>query len=83
MVPPMPARNVPNSMMPLPQESRCSGSNSGSKPYFEGPKSAPSVLIKNTPTNSIGKLRAARLAMKNAMTPSSNNFVPMVTLRLL
>ncbi len=33
-------RNVPNSMMPLPQESLRSGSNSGSSPYFDGPNSA-------------------------------------------
>ncbi len=44
----MPARNVPNSMMPLPQESRRSGRSSGSRPYFEGPNSAPSVLIRKT-----------------------------------
>ena len=40
------ARNVPNSMIPLPHESLGSGRSSGSKPYFDGPKSAPSVLIK-------------------------------------
>ena len=56
-------RNVPNSMMPLPHESRFSGSSSGSNPYFDGPKSAPSVLIKNTPAHSIGRFCSARPAM--------------------
>ncbi len=39
-VPKIMARNVPSSSTPLPQESSASGSNSGSIPYFEGPKIA-------------------------------------------
>ena len=35
-------------MTPFPQESLFSGSSSGSRPYFDGPNSAPCVLIRKT-----------------------------------
>ncbi len=49
-VPEMAARNVPSSMTPLPQESFFSGNSSGSRPYLEGPNSAPWVLARNRAT---------------------------------
>ena len=39
-VPRMIARNVPNSITPFPHDKLFSGRSSGSKPYFDGPKSA-------------------------------------------
>jgi hypothetical protein len=69
-------------MIPFPQESFCSGSNSGSKPYLEGPKSADCVLIKNTAAHSIGRLRIASPAIATPITTISISFVPITTLRL-
>ena len=48
-VPPMMARKVPSSITPLPHESFFSGSSSGSRPYFDGPKMALWTPIRNTP----------------------------------
>ena len=47
IVPRIMAMNVPSSRTPLPQERRSSGRISGSKPYFDGAKTAACVLIRN------------------------------------
>ncbi len=52
----MDARKVPSSITPFPQESLFSGSNSGSSPYFDGPNSAPCVLIRKTAAASMRQI---------------------------
>ena len=54
MVPVMMAEKVPRPKMPLPHDSFFSGSNSGSMPYFVGPKIALCVLIKKMHASSSG-----------------------------
>ena len=54
MVPMMMARKVPSSMTPLPQERRLAGSSSGSRPYFDGPKSAACVATSPSATSVSG-----------------------------
>ncbi len=51
MVPVMEAEKVPRPKMPLPHDSFFSGNNSGSIPYFVGPKIALCVLIKAMAAN--------------------------------
>ena len=75
IVAPIEARNVPSSIIPLPQESRCSGRSSGSKPYFDGPNNAASVLIKNTAAHSIGMLCKKSEAMKKLTTLAKKKLV--------
>ena len=69
--------------MPLPQERRFSGSNSGSRPYFEGPKSAACVLSKKIAAAAIHRFTAASPAKAMSITPISITFRPAVTERLL
>ena len=77
------ARKVPSSMMPLPQERSFSGSISGNRPYFDGPKSAACELSRNTPTDSITRLPRPSATSENDIAATSIHFVPMVTERLL
>jgi hypothetical protein len=75
--------NVPNSMIPLPQESSRGGSSSGSEPYFDGPNSAPCELIRKTAAHSSGRRCSASAPIAKNITNTSRIFVPMVTSRLL
>src|ERR1700728_4693778 len=70
-------------MTPLPQESLGSGSNSGSNPYLEGPKNAACVLARKIAAISRCRFCQVSPAIAKAITPISNNFVPIVTVRLL
>ena len=56
-VPGMMARNVPSSRMPLPHESRFSGSSSGNEPYLDGPKTALWTPMENTHPNTRTRFR--------------------------
>ena len=82
-VPTMMARKVPSSMTPLPQERRLAGSSSGSKPYFDGPKSAACVATRASATRERGSECRARPAVAMIMEPISITLVQMVTWRLL
>src|SRR5580700_3257257 len=79
----MAERSVVSSMMPLPQLSFDSGSNSGSNPYFVGPKIAPCVQARNRAMPAISRRLLASAYVARPITPSSKNFVQSVTLRLL
>ena len=74
---------VPNSMSPLPQDSRFSGSNSGSKPYFDGPKKALCVPIRKTVKINKGSCCQTKPTSTKDITPISNTFTPTVIVRLL
>ena len=75
--------NVPSSRMPLPQESFRSGSNSGSRPYLDGPKNALCMPINNTHASRILMLPPSKPASTSAITATSKTFTPTVTMRLL
>ena len=81
--PPIAAKKVPSSRMPLPHDSRASGSNSGSNPYLQGPKSAACVLARKTAAISRFRLCRPSPTMASAITAISKNFVQIVTVRLL
>lgn len=81
--PPMMAVKVPSSRTPFPQESRDSGSSSGRRPYFDGPKSALWAPMRKTPAIAAGRLSRRKAARTNSITAISNTFTPRVTERLL
>ena len=83
IVPTTMARKVPSSSRPLPQDSRFSGSNSGSRPYLDGPKNALCVPIRKTPANKIGACCHANPAVASSMMNTSSTLTPMVMVRLL
>ena len=82
-MPRMMAMKVPSSRMPLPHESRRSGSNSGSEPYFDGPKIALWVPMRKTLASSRFLFHDQSPANTTAMMHSSKIFTPSMTLRLL
>ena len=79
----MMATNVPRLMVPFPQESRCFGRISGSRPYLLGPKKALCVLSRNTTAMSRGMLFSASPTTAVVMINSSATLVPIATERLL
>src|SRR5271154_2331412 len=79
----MMAMNVPSSRMPLPHESFRSGNNSGSEPYFDGPKNALCVPMRKTPTSKRFLFIAHNPANTSDMMSSSKIFTPSITERLL
>src|SRR6185437_1225104 len=82
-VPTMMATNVDISSTPLPQESKDSGSSSGSRPYLEGLNSAACVLIRNNAANSSARLPSISPAAASRATASSRSLVAIVIVRLL
>jgi len=82
-VPTIIARKVPNSITPLPHDKRLAGSNSGSKPYFEGPNSAAWVATKPSATKHMIREWSASPAVATVMAPISIPLVQSVTRRLL
>ena len=76
-------RRFPFRMTPLPQESLGSGRKSGSNPYLEGPKNAACVLTRKIAAISRCRFFQASPAIAKAITPISNYFVPILTVRLL
>ena len=81
--PAMMARKVVSSRMPLPQESSLSGSSSGSRPYFAGPKKAACVLARKITANAMRELPRVKAYMAKSMAQTSKILVAMATLRLL
>ena len=77
------ATKVPSSKTPLPHESFFSGSNSGSRPYFDGPKIALCTPIRKTPASFSDSWSEISATRANDITAISNTFTPMVTERLL
>ena len=57
--------------------------DSGSKPYFEGPKSAACVLARKTAASARDRFSLASPIAASAITPNSKHRVQIVTVRLL
>ncbi len=71
-------------MTPLPQESSFSGSNSGSRPYFDGPNKRALCADQKNGGGLHGQISGGQRGdAQTVITPISNNFVPIVTVRLL
>jgi len=77
------ARKVPNSITPLPHDKRFAGSNSGSNPYLEGPKSAACVATSVSAAREIGSLCVASPARATSIEVISIPLVQIVICRLL
>ena len=82
-VPTMMARNVPSSMTPLPHDRRLAGSNSGRRPYFDGPKSAACVATRASAKIETGSECLASPAVATTIETISIALVQMVICRLL
>src|SRR5258707_3876456 len=76
-------RKVPSSKTPLPQESFSAGKSSGSRPYLDGPKSAPCAQTRKMAASASGKFDPASDTTASNITPISNTFVHIVKLRFL
>ena len=74
---------VPSSNRPLPHDNFRSGSNSGRRPYLEGPKNELWTPIKNTQPNSIGIWFHQKPASARSITPISKIFTLTLIVRLL
>ena len=82
-MPVMIAMNVPSSRIPLPHDSRFSGSNSGKRPYFDGPKKALCTPIPQTAAIPNGTFLNHNPTSANSISNISKTFTPMVMRRLL
>ena len=82
-VPTIIARKVPSSITPFPQERLFSGSNSGNRPYFEGPNNAAWLATSVSAVSESPKEWVARPAVASSMEPNSIAFVQIVICRLL
>ncbi len=74
---------VPSSMSPLPQDNFFSGSNSGRRPYFEGPKNALCTPIRKTQASRIGMCFQISPVSASDITTTSKTLTPMEIVRLL
>ena len=70
-------------MIPLPHDNRFSGNNSGSNPYFDGPKNALWVESKKTTIISIVSDLKNKPIVARSIIRTSAYLVPTATLRLL